>query len=90
MKIEILNQDGTIHLKLEAKLPPIVIDALMGFIFDRLSSNDESILSLKVNVDDKPAGNIQMWLMKLAPEATNTFKQFKLINQVEDIIKSNN
>ena len=89
MKIEILNQDGTTYLTLEAKLS-IVVNALTGVIFDRLSSNDESILSLKVNVDDKPAGNIQMWLMKLAPEATNTFKQFKLINQVEDIIKSNN
>ena len=90
MKIEILNQNGTTHLKLEAKLPPIVIDALMGFIFDRLSSYDESILSLKVNVDDKPAGNIQMWITKLAPEAINTFQQFQLINEVEDIIKSNN
>ena len=90
MKIEILNQNNTTHLKLEAKRPPIVIDALVGFLFDRLSSYDESILSLKVNVDDKPAGNIQMWLMKLAPEAINTFKQFKLIDQVEDIIKNNN
>ena len=89
MKIEILNQNGTTHLKLEAELS-IVANALTGFLYERLSSNDESILSLKVNVDDKPAGNIQMWLMKLAPEAINTFKQLQLIDQVENIIKSNN
>ena len=90
MKIEILNQNGTTHLKLEAELLPIVIDALVGFIFYRLSLYDESILSLKVNVDDKPVENIQMWLMKLAPEAIDTFQQFQLIDQVEDIIKNNN
>ena len=89
MKIEILNQNNTTHLKLEAKLS-IVASALTGFIYERLSSNDESILPLKVNVDDKPAGNIQMWITKVAPEAINTFKQFKLIDQVEDIIKNNN
>ena len=89
MKIEILNQNGTTHLKLEAELS-IVANALTGFIYERLSSNDESILSLKVNVDDKPAGNIQMWIMKVAPKAINTFKQFQLIDQVEDIIKNNN
>ena len=89
MKIEILNQNGTTHLKLEAKLS-IVANALIGFIYERLSSYDESILSLKVNVDDKPAGNIQMWITKLAPEAINTFQQFQLIDQVEDIIKNNN
>ena len=89
MKIEILNQDNTTHLTLEAKLS-IVANALTGFIYERLSSYDESILSLKVNVDDKPAGNIQMWLEKIAPEAINTFHQSQLIDQVEDIIKNNN
>ena len=89
MKIEILNQNDTTYLTLEAKLS-IVANALTGFIFERLASNDESILSLKVNVDDKPAGNIQMWITKLAPEAINTFHQSQLIDQVEDIIKSNN
>lgn len=89
MKIEILNHDNTTYLTLEA-ISPIVINALVGFIYERLSSNDESILPLKVNVDDKPAGNIQMWIAKVAPEAINTFKQFQLIDQVEDIIKSNN
>ena len=89
MKIEILNQNDTTHLKLEAELS-IVASALTGFIYERLSSNDESILPLKVNVDDKPAGNIQMWITKVAPGAINTFKQFKLIEQVENIIKSNN
>lgn len=90
MKIEILNQDGTIHLTLEATISQIVINALTGFIFDSLASNDDSILPLKVNLDDRPAGNIQMWLMKLAPEAIHTFRQFQLINKVEDIIKSQN
>ena len=89
MKIEILNQNSTTHLKLEAELS-IVASALTGFIYERLSSNDESILPLKVNVDDKPAGNIQMWITKVAPGAINTFKQFQLIDQVEDIIKNNN
>lgn len=89
MKIEILNQNGTTHLKLEAELS-IVANALTGFMLERLSSSDESILSLKVNVDDKPTGTIQMWLMKLAPGAINTFKQFKLIDEVENIIKNNN
>lgn len=90
MKIEILNQNSTTYLTLEAIPPIVVINALTGFIFDRLASNDESILPLKVTIDDRPAGNIQMWLTTLDPEAINTFHQFKLINQVEDIIKSNN
>ena len=88
MKIEILNQNNTTYLTLEA-ISPIAVNALTGFILERLSSSDESILPLKVNVDDKPTGTIQMWIIKLAPEAINTFRQSQLINQVEDIIKSN-
>lgn len=79
MKIEILNQDDTTYLTLEA-ISSIVLNALTGFILDRLASNDESILSLKINLDDRPAGDIQMWIVKLAPEAINTFHQFQLSN----------
>lgn len=90
MKIEILNQNGTTHLTLEAIEISTIINAFVGFILDRLASKDDSILPFKVNVDDKPAGNIQMWLAKLAPDAINTFHQFRLLDEVEDIIKSNN